>query len=77
MREESDAIPKSQDKLSIDVKQMESIFNKDLTEQYAIKNEITPSKEEISRQQRADAELLHKISYLKEKITPDNKKEAN
>ena len=59
-----------------DVKQMESIFNEDSTEQYAIKNEITPAKEEIRRQQRTDIELLHKISYLKEKIIPDNKKEA-
>ena len=75
-REELDINPNSQDKLSIDVKQMESIFNEDSTEQYAIKKEITPEKEEIRRQQRADIELLHKISYLKEKIIPDSKKEA-
>ena len=75
-REEFDVNPKSQNKLSIDVKQMESIVNEGSTEQYAIKNEITPEKEEIRRQQRADIELLHKISYLKEKIIPDSKKEA-
>ena len=74
-REELDVNPKSQDKLSIDVKQMESIFNEGSTKQYAIKNEITPAKEE-NRQQRADIELIHKISYLLEKIIPDSKKEA-
>ena len=75
-REEFDVNPTSQDKLSIDVRQMESIVNEDPTEQYAIENEITPAKEKIRCQQRADIELLHKISYLKEKIIPDSKKEA-